>query len=74
MGATIHYDATNPEARTYLWSKAKKNYYDKGIKVFWLDEAEPEYTAYDFDNYRYYRGTDLEIGNIYPRGIRQNIL
>lgn len=66
MGATIHYDATNPEARTYLWSKAKKNYYDKGIKVFWLDEAEPEYTAYDFDNYRYYRGTDLEIGNIYP--------
>ena len=66
MGATIHYDATNPEARKYLWNKAKKNYYDKGIKVFWLDEAEPEYTAYDFDNYRYYRGTDLEIGNIYP--------
>ena len=56
MGATIHYDATNPEARNYLWSKAKKNYYDKGIKVFWLDEAEPEYTAYDFDNYRYYPG------------------
>ncbi len=66
MGATIHYDATNPEARKYVWNKAKKNYYDKGIKVFWLDEAEPEYTAYDFDNYRYYRGTDLEIGNIYP--------
>ena len=66
MGATIHYDATNPEARKYLWNKAKKNYYDKVIKGFWLDEAEPEYTAYDFDNYRYYRGTDLEIGNIYP--------
>ena len=66
LGATIHYDATNPAAREYLWNKAKKNYYDKGIKIFWLDEAEPEYTAYDFDNYRYYRGTDLEIGNIYP--------
>lgn len=66
QGATIHYDATNPGARQYLWEKAKKNYYDKGIKVFWLDEAEPEYTAYDFDNYRYYAGTDLEIGNIYP--------
>ena len=65
-GATIHYDATNPEARAYVWEKAKKNYYDKGIKIFWLDEAEPEYTAYDFDNYRYYKGTDLEIGNIYP--------
>ena len=65
-GATIHYDATNPGARQYLWEKAKKNYYEKGIRVFWLDEAEPEYTAYDFDNYRYYRGTDLEVGNIYP--------
>ncbi len=66
QGATIHFDATNPGAREYVWEKAKKNYYDKGIKVFWLDEAEPEYTAYDFDNYRYYAGTDLEIGNIYP--------
>ena len=65
-GATIHYDATNPKAREYVWEKARKNYYEKGIKVFWLDEAEPEYTAYDFDNYRYYRGTDLEIGNLYP--------
>lgn len=66
QGATIHYDATNPEARDYLWNKAKKNYYDKGIKVFWLDEAEPEYTVYDFDNYRYHRGTNLQIGNTYP--------
>lgn len=66
QGATIHYDATNPAAREYLWNKVKKNYYEKGIRVFWLDEAEPEYTAYDFDNYRYYLGTDLEIGNIYP--------
>ena len=65
-GATIHFDATNPKAREYVWEKAKENYYDKGVRIFWLDEAEPEYTAYDFDNYRYYRGTDLEIGNIYP--------
>ncbi len=66
QGATIHYDATNPKARDYVWGKAKQNYYDKGIKVFWLDEAEPEYTAYDFDNYRYHRGTNLQIGNTYP--------
>lgn len=65
-GATIHYDATNPEARKYLWEKAKKNYFDKGIKIFWLDEAEPEYTVYDFDNYRYYLGPDVQIGNWYP--------
>lgn len=67
MGNTVHYDATNPAARAYLWEKARKNYYDKGIKVFWLDEAEPEYSAYDFDNYRYHAGPNLAVGNIYPR-------
>lgn len=65
-GETIHFDATNPRARKYVWDKANQNYYSKGIKAFWLDEAEPEYTVYDFDNYRYHRGTNLAIGNIYP--------
>jgi Alpha-glucosidases, family 31 of glycosyl hydrolases len=66
QGNTIHYDATNPKAREYVWEKAKQNYYDKGIKVFWLDEAEPEYTVYDFENYRYHLGPNVQIGNIYP--------
>ncbi len=66
QGITVHFDATNPGAREYVWNKAKQNYYDKGIRVFWLDEAEPEYTVYDFDNYRYHRGTNLRIGNTYP--------
>lgn len=66
-GHTIHYDATNPKARDFLWKTVKKNYYDIGVRIFWLDEAEPEYTAYDFDNYRYYLGSDLKIGNIYPK-------
>ena len=60
-------DATNPETRTYVWDKIKRNYYDYGVKTFWLDEAEPEFSEYHFWNYRYWRGTDLEIGNIYPR-------
>ena len=66
QGNTIHFDATNPGAREYVWQKCKENYYDKGIRIFWLDEAEPEYTVYDFDNYRYYLGPDLQVGNIYP--------
>lgn len=66
MGNTLHFDATNPEAREYVWQKAKKNYYEKGVKVFWLDEAEPEYTVYDFENYRYHLGPDVQVGNIYP--------
>ena len=66
MGNTVHYDATNPGAREYVWRKAKANYYDKGIRLFWLDEAEPEYDVYDYDNYRYYLGPDMQVGNIYP--------
>lgn len=66
MSPTVFYDATNPEARKFVWNTAKKNYYDKGVKVFWLDEAEPEYSVYDFDNYRYYAGTNVQVGNIYP--------
>ena len=67
QGATIHLDTTNPKARDYIWDKAKKHYYEKGIRIFWLDEAEPEYSVYDFDNYRYYLGSNLRIGNLYPR-------
>lgn len=66
QGNTLHFDATNPEAREYVWEKAKKNYYDKGVNIFWLDEAEPEYTVYDFENYRYHMGPDVQVGNIYP--------
>ena len=66
QGNTVHYDATNPDARKFVWNVARKNYYEKGIRTFWLDEAEPEYTVYDFDNYRYYLGPNVQIGNIYP--------
>jgi alpha-D-xyloside xylohydrolase len=66
MGNTVHFDATNPAAREYVWKKIKANYYDKGIRLFWLDEAEPEYDVYDYDNYRYYLGPDMQVGNIYP--------
>jgi alpha-D-xyloside xylohydrolase len=66
QGNTMHFDATNPEARKFVWERVKKNYYDKGVKIFWLDEAEPEYRVYDFDNYRYHLGPDVQIGNLYP--------
>jgi alpha-D-xyloside xylohydrolase len=66
QGNSIHFDATNPEARDYIWAKVKQNYYDKGIRIFWLDEAEPEYSVYDFDHYRYHLGPDLQVGNLYP--------
>ena len=66
-GNSTFFDATNPRAREYVWNKCRKNYYDKGIRVFWLDEAEPEFTGYDFDNYRYFQGPAAQVGNIYPQ-------
>ncbi|MDR7308401.1 alpha-D-xyloside xylohydrolase [Rhodoferax saidenbachensis] len=66
LGNTVFFDATNPKARQYVWEKAKTNYYDKGVRIFWLDEAEPEYSVYDFDNYRYHLGPNVQVGNIYP--------
>ncbi len=71
MGATVFFDATHPQARSFIWNQVKENYYRKGIRVFWLDEAEPEYTVYDFDNYRYHLGSDMEVGNVYPVGYAQ---
>lgn len=59
-------DTTNPKTREYVWGKLKKNYYDKGIKLFWLDEAEPEYDVYRYDNYRYHIGPNVQTGNVYP--------
>ncbi len=66
MGETVFFDATNPGARQYVWERCKENYYKDGIRIFWLDEAEPEYGPYDFDNYRYYLGPAMQCTNIYP--------
>jgi alpha-D-xyloside xylohydrolase len=66
MGETAFFDATHPEARKYVWERCKENYFKKGIRIFWLDEAEPEYGPYDFDIYRYYLGPALSCSNIYP--------
>jgi alpha-D-xyloside xylohydrolase len=65
-GWPVHFDATNPKAREYVWDVVKRNYHNKGVRVFWLDEAEPEYSEYHFDIYRYWKGSNLGCGNFYP--------
>lgn len=67
QGNNVFMDATNPRTREYVWNKVKQNYADLGIRTYWLDEAEPEFTTYDFDQYRYHAGAVAEVGNIYPR-------
>ena len=65
-GDCVSFDAMNPEARSFVWEKCRENYYKFGIDMFWLDNAEPDYAVYDFDNYRYYLGPALKVSNIYP--------
>ncbi len=60
------YDATNPEARQYIWQKARAGYYRHGVKAWWLDETEPEIEPMHFDNMRYHLGHGLAVANIYP--------
>jgi alpha-D-xyloside xylohydrolase len=67
QGPSMFLDATNPRARERAWEIIRRNYHDLGIKVFWLDEAEPEYGVYDFDNYRYHAGPNVQVGNVYPQ-------
>ena len=66
MGNTVFFDTTNPKTREYVWEKCKENYFKKGIQLFWLDEAEPEYGLYEFEHYKYHIGPAMECSNIYP--------
>lgn len=66
QGDCVEVDLFNPDARKYFWDICKKNYYDQGVKLFWLDNIEPDLAVYDYENYRYYGGPHLEVGNLYP--------
>ena len=71
------YDATNPEARQYLWDQVRANYYEAGIKAFWLDACEPEIKPGHVDNLRLAAGPATEVINRYPadhaRGIYEGM-
>ena len=67
QGDCVEIDPFNPETRKYVWEVCKKNYYDFGIDAFWLDNSEPDYGVYDFENYRYFAGPALQVSNLYPQ-------
>jgi alpha-D-xyloside xylohydrolase len=60
------YDATHPEARQFVWEQVRENYYNYGIKVWWLDADEPEIQPFDHELLHYHLGPALEVGCIYP--------
>lgn len=65
-GQQDYIDTLNPKARDYMWRLVKKNYYDSGIKYFWLDEAEPGMVPNHYDNIRCCRGNFEEYALLYP--------
>lgn len=84
-----NYDSTNPYARQFLWNTLKNNYYDKGIKNFWIDQADGgnlgeayenngqstfiESLPYPLANVLYYAGTQMSVGKLYPWAHQQAI-
>jgi alpha-D-xyloside xylohydrolase len=61
-----YYDATNPEARKYIWERCKEGYYKHGIKIWWLDACEPEIYPDDQENIIYWAGAGSAVTNAYP--------
>jgi alpha-D-xyloside xylohydrolase len=62
------YDATNAEAREFVWNRVRQNYLlPYGIEAWWLDACEPELRPGFQANLRYQAGPGLEVGNLYPR-------
>ncbi len=60
------YDAMNPEARAFLWQRLREGYVKHGIRLFWLDTAEPELIPLEQDNTRYHLGNGMEVAGLYP--------
>ena len=69
-----YYDATNPEARAFVWEKVSEGYGTHGIRAWWLDGCEPEQRPENPGNLRYHLGNGLEVGNIYPMLQRAGVL
>ncbi len=66
MCDAVYYDAFNEDARSYVWQELKKNYFDKGIRNFWLDQSECDCPQYQYDIYRFRKGRASHIVNYYP--------
>ena len=67
-GPSRFVDATNPRARAFLWDRCRAGYARHGIRLFWLDEAEPEFGVYDHAAYRFHAGPGAAVANLYPQG------
>jgi len=72
-GPAYQYDPTNPEAARYLWSKWKANYFDLGIRTFWLDTCDDAHEIVDYDQVLFHIGPALEAHAFFPVAHQKNI-
>jgi len=72
-GPKHQYDPTNPEAARFLWSKWKENYFDLGIRTFWLDPCDDLHDIQDYDQTLYHIGPGKEVHNYFPVAHQKNI-
>ena len=62
-------DPTNPAAREFLWSVARRHYVDRGVDLFWLDACEPAIQPLVPSNLQFDAGRGDEVLNLYPRDL-----
>jgi len=72
-GHKYQYDPTNPDAARYLWSKWKENYFDIGIRTFWLDPCDDFHEMADYDQVLYHIGPAREAHGYFPVAHQKNI-
>lgn len=60
------YDATNPEARDFLWRRIEAGYGVHGVEAYWLDADEPEVNPLEPDNLQFHAGPGPAWHNLYP--------
>lgn len=67
MSNFVYYipDQLNPATRQFIWSRIKANYYDYGIKVYWLDADEPQNSRPELQ--WWYGRHDEEIAMVWAR-------
>ncbi len=72
-GPVYQYDPTNPEAAAYLWSKWKANYFDLGIRTFWLDPCDDCHEIEDYDQVLFHIGPARESHSFFVVAHQKNV-
>ena len=72
-GPKYQYDPTNPEAARFLWSKWKENYFDIGIRTFWLDPCDEFHGIQEYDQVLFHIGPARETHAYFPVAHQKNI-